>query len=211
MRAPLRAMCGFAEILLEEHSSNLSSEGRDYLKKIGSAAHRLDALIQEMLTYTRVLRAEVKNKPINLDAIVREAIETYPQLQAVDITLNIEGTLPVVWGSEASLAQCVSNLLTNAVKFVAPGVKPQIKIWAEAKGTDVVLFVQDNGIGIAPQDQDRIFNIFERVGGGTAYEGTGMGLAIVRKAVQRMGGTLGVESDAGRGSKFWIQLRGSAA
>src|SRR6185436_17461641 len=121
----------------------------------------------------------------------------------------IEGVLHKVLGGDASLAQCVSNLLTNAVKFVAPGTKPRIKIRAEAVAADIRLWVEDNGIGIAPKDQARIFKMFERVGFASAYEGTGMGLTIVRKAVERMGGQMGLESEVGKGSKFWIQLKGA--
>ena len=117
--------------------------------------------------------------------------------------------LPKVLGAEASLAQCISNLLINAVKFVAPQTRPCVKIRAETIGEDIRLWVEDNGIGIAPKDHARIFKMFEQVDHSSAYEGLGMGLAIVRKAVDRMGGQFGVESEAGRGSKFWIQLKGA--
>jgi PAS domain S-box-containing protein len=209
MRAPLRAMRGFADILMEKHSAQLDEEGIEYLKKIHDAAGRMDTLIQDVLTYTRVLRAEVKIEPVDLDALVRQVIGIYPQLQTGNVEIQIEGVLPKVQGGEASLAQCVSNLLTNAVKFVAPGTKPRVKIRAEAIGADIRLWVEDNGIGIVPKDQVRIFKMFERVGHASTYEGTGMGLAIVRKAVERMGGQMGVESEAGQGSKFWIQLKGA--
>jgi signal transduction histidine kinase len=209
MRAPLRAMRGFSKILLERHSAKLDAEGVNYLERIDAAAGRMDALIQDVLTYTRVLRADVKIEPVELDALVRQVIGIYPQLQSGEVEIQIEGVLPKVMGGEASLAQCISNLLTNAVKFVAPGTKPRIKIRAEAIAADIRLWVEDNGIGIAPEDQVRIFKMFERVDRATAYEGTGMGLTIVRKAVERMGGQMGVESEFGHGSKFWIQLKGA--
>jgi PAS domain S-box-containing protein len=210
MRAPLRAMRGFSNLLLEEHSSQLDSEGMDYLKRIDAAAGRMDALIQEMLTYTRLPRAELKKEPVDLGALVRQVIETYPQLQKHNIEINIQGVLPTVLGAEASLAQCVSNLLVNAVKFVAPQTKPVVIVRAEIIAQDVRLWVEDNGIGIAPKDHVRIFKMFEQVDHTAAYEGNGMGLAIARKAVERMGGQLGVESEAGRGSRFWIQLKGTS-
>ncbi len=207
MRAPLRAMRGFASLLLEGHSSQLDPEGKDYLKRIDDAAGRMDDLIQEMLTYTRLPRDEVKNEPVDLDSLVRQVIDTYPQLQEHNIEINIEGVLPTVLGAEASLAQCVSNLLVNAVKFVAPRTKPVVKVHAEMIAPDVRLWVEDNGIGIAAEDQVRIFKMFEQVDHTGVYEGNGMGLAIVRKAVERMGGKFGVESEIGRGSRFWIQLK----
>ncbi len=209
MRAPLRAMRGFAGILLAEHSAQLDPEGVKYLEKISTAADRMDNLIQDLLTYTGLVRTEVKIEPIDLDALVRQILSTYPQLHAKDVDIQIEGVLPGVMGGVANLTQCISNLLTNAVKFVAPGTKPRVKIRAEAIGPDIRLWVEDNGIGIAPKDQVRIFNIFERVDRAVAYEGTGMGLTIVQKAVERMGGRKGVESEFGKGSKFWIQLKGA--
>jgi len=210
MRAPLRAMRGFARMLLEEHSATLDAEGIHHLERINAAAGLMSSLIDDVLNYARVVRSEIKMEVIDLDKLVREIIETYPQLKTGDAEIQIESGLPSVWGNHASLWQCLSNLLTNAVKFVTPGTKPRVKFRAEAIGADIRLWVEDNGIGIAPKDQERVFRMFERVSRATDYEGTGMGLAIVRKAVERMGGSAGVESVVGHGSKFWIQLRKGA-
>ena len=208
MSSPLSAMRGFAEILLQDHSTQLDADGIKYLEKIDVAANRLDTLIQEVLAYTMVLGGEVKIEAVDLDSLVRQVIETYPQLQTGQVEIQIEGALPKVMGTEVGLVQCLSNLLTNAVKFIVPGAKPRVKIRAQAMGADVRLWVEDNGIGIAPKDQVRIFQMFARIDHPTAYEGTGLGLTIVRKAVERMGGRMGVESEVGQGSKFWIQLKG---
>ena len=210
MRAPLRAMRGFSRILLDEHSAKLNAEGIQHLERINVAAGLMSSLIDDVLNYARVVRSDIKMEVIDLDKLVREIIETYPQLKTGDAEIQIESGLPGVWGNHASLWQCLSNLLTNAVKFVAPGTKPRVKLRAEAIGADIRLWVEDNGIGIAPKDRERIFRMFERVSRTTDYEGTGMGLAIVRKATERMGGSAGVESVVGRGSKFWIQLRKGA-
>jgi signal transduction histidine kinase len=112
-----------------------------------------------------------------------------------------------VLGHEAFLTQCISNLLSNAVKFVAPGVKPKVVVCTKPFGEEVRLWVEDNGIGIPVENQKQIFGIFQRLHGHTAYPGTGIGLAIVQKAVERMGGRVGVESALGKGSKFWLQLK----
>jgi signal transduction histidine kinase len=110
-----------------------------------------------------------------------------------------------VLGNETALTQCLSNLLGNAVKFVVHGTVPRVQIWAEERGRHVRLWFGDNGIGIAPKQHERLFNSFHRLN--SDYEGTGIGLAIVKKAAERMGGCVGVESDLGKGSRFWVQLK----
>jgi signal transduction histidine kinase len=111
----------------------------------------------------------------------------------------------MLMANEAALTQCISNLLGNAAKFVAQGVKPVVRIWAEEAEGRVKLWFKDNGIGIAPQDYQRIFDIFQRVD--RSHDGTGIGLAIVKKAAERMGGKVGVESTFGQGTSFWLDLQ----
>jgi len=108
-------------------------------------------------------------------------------------------------GSEALLTQCFANLLGNAVKFVAPGVQPRARLYVEPAGDYTRIWIEDNGIGIPPHAQERLFKMFQRLT--PDYEGTGIGLAIVRKVVQRMGGRVGVESEPGNGSRFWVELK----
>jgi PAS domain S-box-containing protein len=207
MRAPLRAMQNFSSILLEEYAPKLDLEGFSYLEKIKAAANRQDALIQDVLIYTRVLRAEMPLEPVDLQKLVGEILETFPDMISSDAEIEIEGKLPVVLGNPAALTQCFSNLFGNAVKFVAPVTEPRVTVRAEKLDGDVLVWVEDNGIGIRREDRERIFKMFERVSATKAYGGTGIGLAIVRKAVERMGGKVGVESEPGKGSRFWIQLQ----
>ena len=209
LRGPLRAMNNFAQILRENYAAQLDDTGRDYLQRISASAGRLDKLVQEVLNYTRILRAEVPLTRIDLDKLVREILYSYPDWQPPQVDIQIEGTLPPVLGHEGFLTQCVSNLLSNAVKFVAPGVRPRVRIWAEPRNTRVRINFQDNGVGVAPEDETRIFRMFERIHPATDYEGTGIGLTIVRKAVERMGGRVDFESEPGQGSKFWLELRKS--
>jgi len=207
MRAPLRAMEGYTQLLRNILFEKLGPKEIDFFGRIMASAERLDALIQDVLQYSRVARAPLELKEIDLEKIVAQVISDYPALQSPDADIRILKPLLPVLGHEAFLTQCISNLLSNAVKFVAPGVKPKVTIFTKMCGEDVKLFVEDNGIGISAENQKQIFGIFQRLHANTTYPGTGIGLAIVQKAVERMGGRVGVESAFGKGSKFWLQLR----
>ncbi len=207
MRAPLRALQGFALTLLHNNATTLDPASLDQLRRIGTSANRMDALINDVLTYSRLLRTEIVLTPVNLDELVRNVIATYPQLHAVADGIVLEGTLPTVRANEASLTQCISNLLSNAVKFVLRGVAPHVRVYAEQDEETVTVWIVDNGIGIDPRDHARIWNIFTQIGRAGDYPGTGIGLAIVRKSVERMDGRIGLESTLGAGSKFWFRLR----
>ena len=143
---------------------------------------------------------------VNLQKLVGDIIHERPELQPPRAELKVEAPLLPVWAHEASLTQCLTNLLGNAVKFVAPGVTPRVRVYSEARDGQVRLWVEDNGIGIEPEAQRKLFEMFHRVHTERQYEGTGMGLAIVRKAIERMGGQTGVESALGQGSRFWLEL-----
>ena len=140
-----------------------------------------------------------------LTRVIQCLLETSPELQPPKADIKVEGMLPVVIGNESLLTQCFANLLANAVKFVAPGTRPQVRIRAESTSEGSRIWVEDNGIGIPESAQSRLFGLFERLT--TGYEGTGVGLAIVRKVVERMGGKVGVESAEGCGSRFWVSLQ----
>jgi PAS domain S-box-containing protein len=204
MRAPLRAMSAFAGLVAERIASTQDKETREYCRRIQLAASRLDTLIQDALHYTKAVLREMPPEPVDLSKLVPGLVETYPNLQSDKADIRIEGQLPVVLGNDALLTQCFSNLLGNAVKFVAPGTRPRIRIHAEINGGTTRIYIQDNGIGIPRHSHDRLFKMFERLT--NDYEGTGIGLAIVRKFAQRMGGRVGAESEAGQGSRFWIEL-----
>lgn len=206
MRAPLRAMHGFAQLLRDDAETRLNEESQDYLRRIISSAQRLDLMIQEVLNYTTIVRSGLPLKPVNVHALLRELIESYPAFQPPGAEIHLTGILPEVVGNASALTQCFSHLLSNAVKFVSSGTIPQIHIRALRHESTARIWFEDNGIGISPEHQDRIFNLFERLHGPQEYQGTGIGLAVVRKAVQRMGGQVGVVSQAGQGSRFWIEL-----
>jgi PAS domain S-box-containing protein len=207
MRAPLRAMQTSSQLLMDEYASKLDEQGTDYLHQIMRSAVRLDQLIRSVLSYTKIFHTKLPMDRVDLDRLVRDIVETFPS-GPVKPEIRIAGTLPRVVGSRALLAQCVSNLLSNAAKFVSPGTTPRVEISAEAMGdASVRVCFKDNGIGVAPEDHARIFRLFERIHSATEYEGTGIGLTIVRKAIERMGAQVGLESALGKGSNFWIQLK----
>ncbi len=207
LRAPLRAMQGFSEAVLEDYGDKLDTQGKNYLERIGNAAKRLDRLIRDLLSYTRISRIDAPLEVFDLKKVVHDIIEHDPSLNppAAQVTVA-EATLPKVLGRETALNQVITNLLGNAAKFAKPGTVPEIKIRAEDRGSAVRLWIEDNGIGIAPADQERIFDMFIQAQEPEKYGGTGIGLAIVKKAAQTMRGAVGVESKEGEGSRFWVDL-----
>ena len=207
LRAPLRAMQGYATSLLEEYTERLDDTGKTYLERMARSAIRMDNLIQDVLSYTKILRADVELEPVDLNALIHDVIQMHPDWQPPIAKIQIKGNLPEVFGNEALLVQCVSILLDNATKFVAKGTRPDVMIWAEAVDNDVRLWIKDNGIGIDPKHFKRIFRMFEQLRPDNKYNSTGIGLAIARKAVERMGGRIEVESQLGAGSSFWIELK----
>ncbi|MEW6157330.1 MAG: PAS domain S-box protein [Verrucomicrobiota bacterium] len=210
LRAPLRAMQAYSQALLEDFGEKLGGEAAHYLDRLVQNSTRLDKMILDVLTFSRIARTELKLERVSLDKLVRELVQHYPAIQTACALIEIE-PLEDVYGHEPSLTQAVSNLVSNAVKFVPPGLRPRIRIWTERRDQDVRLWVEDNGIGIDPRYQHRLFNMFERLHPKLNYEGTGVGLAIVRKAVERMNGRVGLESDGILGSRFWIQIRAADA
>jgi PAS domain S-box-containing protein len=215
LRAPLRGMQGFANALLEDCAEQLGDLGQEYAQRIISAAQRMDRMIQDLLAYSRLTRAELRLKPVSLASVVTEVhdhLEEVIKETKAQITVGAKGwmPLPAILGHRATLIQVVSNLLANAIKFVPSGVRPQVDLWAEERPDVngrvwVRLWVEDNGIGIKPEYQEKIFRVFERLHGYESYPGSGIGLAIVRKGMERMGGRSGLESSINRGSRFWIE------
>jgi PAS domain S-box-containing protein len=206
LRAPVRAMRGYAEVVIEDHGWRLEAEARELLARIVRSASRMDRLILDLLTYSRISRRELKLEPVSLDKLVRDVLQQYPDMSPERADIKVESPLPDVVAHEASLTQVISNLLSNAVKFVPPNGRPQVRVTFDRRDAQARLWFEDNGIGIKPEHQSRLFGMFERVHPDRHYEGTGVGLAIVRKAIERMNGAVGVESDGVSGSRFWIEL-----
>lgn len=206
LRAPLRSIQGYSSILLEEYGNKIDETGQLFLQRMSRSAIRLDQLIRDVLSYSKVFSTNPQLEPIDLDRLVRDLAALDPAWSAPHADLQIAGRLPRVIAHESLLGQCITNLVGNALKFVARGTHPSVRIWAEARDARVRLWFEDNGVGIAEEDHTRVFRMFERIFPADHYEGTGIGLTIVRKAVSRMGGQCGFDSEVGKGSKFWIEL-----
>ncbi|MET0263636.1 MAG: PAS domain S-box protein [Rariglobus sp.] len=206
LRAPLRSMQGFAEMLLEDQGEGGAENTQLYAKRIARAAGTMDALVLDLLAYGRVTRSELELAPVDVAGAWQIAMQQFEaDIGARRAWLEIGSSLPVVIAHEATLGQILANLLGNALKFVPPGRSPHVRFRAEDRGEMTRLWVEDNGIGIATHHQERIFRVFERLHG-RDYGGTGIGLSIVRKGAERMGGRAGVVSNEGEGSSFWIEL-----
>ncbi len=205
LRAPLRAMQGYTHALLEDFADKWGAQERDLLARINKAAERLDILIQDLLTYSKVSKRRQALVAVNLDHLVQDILTQYPTFQDAKLSIEVVRPLEAVLGNESGLTQVISNLLTNAVKFISPDRLQKIKIWTEAKEFTVRLWIEDNGIGIDSANHLRIFKMFEQVDG-KRFEGTGMGLAIAAKGVEGMQGSIGLESHLGSGTKLWIEL-----
>ena len=208
LRAPLRSMTGFGKILLDDYASQLDPEGRDYLSRIHQSAQRMDQLIQDLLNYGRLNTAGLKIQDVDVEETFRTILASHGQ-EIKDRRARIakKGVLPRVRGYPALFETILTNLISNAMKFVAPGVQPKIAIRSEDRGSFFRIWVEDNGIGISPENWTKIFGVFERLHPANRYPGTGIGLAIVHKGIERMGGQVGVESEVNKGSRFWIELR----
>lgn len=209
LRSPLRSVAGYARVIEEDFGDEIPAGAKEYLEKIVRAARRMDSLTQDVLAYTRATRCEMEITAVDLDWLMAEVIEQYPALGASADCIRVRRPLGRVMGHVPSLIQCFSNLLGNAVKFVPEGRTPEIQVFAEQRDSRRRVSVKDNGIGIDPLHHARIFRMFERAAK-NQFAGTGIGLAIVKKAVERMGGTIGVISAAGAGAQFWVELVASS-
>lgn len=207
LRSPLRSMQGFAQALVEDCSAELSDTGKSYTRRIMTSSQYMDTLLQDLLKYSRLSRGEMDRAELDLEALLNEVIESLNrEIHDKNAAIEVRSPLLPVWGNLSAVKQVIANLLTNALKFVPADRVPHVRVYTERAGENVRMWVEDNGIGIAPEHQEKIFGLFERLHNGATYPGTGVGLAIVRKAVERMGGRVGLLSKSGEGSRFWLEL-----
>jgi signal transduction histidine kinase len=250
LRAPIRALEGYAVVLLEDYGAEIPEKGLRFLERIKRAAEGMDLLTRDLLEFSRISRQQIDPEPVEPAVLVEEIVQHTPALQVPGVLIT-HTPMHAVLGNRTMLRQCLANLIDNALKFVAPDRPPRIALWTERYYADnepgsqsassppfiaattegsrqtaggvssermtatgqeagrndrIRIFIEDNGIGITSENHQKIFGIFERIPGSGNYEGTGIGLAIVARAVERMNGSCGVESNQDVGSRFWIEL-----
>jgi len=205
LKAPLRSIQAFSTLLMEDYADVLDETGRGYLEKVKGAAERMNALIEDLLTLSRVGRKFIEVETVDLNVLLEE-IKT-------DLSARIEerggevvaGKLPTVSTQRVWMKELLTNLIDNGLKYNKSN-KPRVEISCEEREKDYLFRVKDNGIGIEEKYQSNIFNLFERLHPQSEYEGTGAGLAICKKIVEELGGTIGVESKTGEGSTFFFTI-----
>jgi signal transduction histidine kinase len=210
LRAPLRNLQGYVRALVEDCSPGLGEQCRGYIRSVEQLAVNMDGMIADVLEFSRVARTELPTRRMSARSAVDEALAVLnPAIEAKAAKLELEvGPEVTVMAHQQTLVQVFTNLVSNALKFVGESTTPEVRIRAERRNSNRIrLWVEDNGIGIDPQQHARIFEVFQRLHGEEKYPGTGIGLALVKKGVERMGGQVGVDSKLGLGSRFWIELR----
>ena len=207
LRAPLRAISGFAEIVSRRHKNSLNQEGQHYIDNIVQASKRMGHLIDDLLSYSRLGRRSVRLSMVSLQDALKDVMRNFEsQLTETGATLEISPDFPSVMGDKSLLYQIFTNLVQNALIYHQPGKPARVGVHWKTEGTSVVVSVSDNGIGIPLEYQGKIFNVFQRLHGDDTYPGTGIGLSTVKKGVEILAGTIRVESEVGKGSTFSVSL-----
>jgi PAS domain S-box-containing protein len=210
LQEPLRKVVSFGDLLAAGLGSRLDAKCARYLSLMQDATRRLQTLIRDLLLMSRADRAPLRKEPLPLEKCVQAALDLLSaRIQETRAVIHID-PLPTLAVDPSQICQLYQNLLSNALKFLAPGRRPEIRITCEETASGPVLGVADNGIGVEREYRERIFEAFQRLHSRDKYEGSGIGLAVCRKIVARHGGAIWVESDVGQGSHFRFRLGTSA-
>ncbi len=207
LKAPLRGIDGYSQLLLNDCRSELNDECRSFIENVQHGAKRMAALIEDLLAYSQMERESVSRESIELQTVVDEALgELASDLIATGARVSVDLPEAHVLGDRNGIMVVLRNLLQNALKFRREAEPPQIKLSGATQGDKLCLSIADNGIGFDMRCHDRIFEIFQRLNHAEAYPGTGIGLALVRKAMQRMGGRVWAESAPGEGARLFLEF-----
>jgi len=205
LQEPLRMVASFTQLLGRRYRGKLDQDADEFIGFAVDGANRMQHLINDLLAYSRVGTRGKPLVPTDCNAVFKQARDNLAKAVEETSTVIYQNPLPVVLGDEVQLLQVFQNLIANAIKFRGPE-SPQIQVTADRQGPDWVFAIRDNGIGIAPEHQERIFSIFQRLHQRSEYPGTGIGLAICKKVVERHGGRIWVESLPGKGSTFYFNI-----
>lgn len=203
---PLRVMTGYVQLIEKRYEALLDDRGRRYLFHIVDGSSRMRRLIDDLLEYSRFLRRAPETTAVDVGHVAEEVVRRLRgQIDGAGAHVTV-GPVPAVWSDESSVVAVVQNLVSNALKFSRPGEPPVIEVGGTARGGVVVLTVDDNGIGIAPEYRERVFRMFSRLHLQEEYDGTGIGLAIVQQVAESHGGTAWVEASPLGGARFCVRL-----
>ncbi|HKP02686.1 MAG TPA: ATP-binding protein [Chthoniobacterales bacterium] len=207
LRAPVRHIAGFTELLQKHAGPALDDKSRRHITMILESANRMGSLVDDLLAFSRIGRAETQNTTIHLDELVKGVVdEISPDTENRNIAWSI-GTLPVCYGDPSMLRLVFGNLISNAVKFTRPRPASQIEIGSiNHQPNEVIVFIKDNGVGFDMKYRDKLFGVFQRLHSQEAFEGTGIGLATVERVVHRHGGRVWAESSVDHGATFFVAL-----
>ena len=207
LKAPLRGIDGYSQLLEMDYAGRLDDEGRLLISNVRSGAAQMNQLIEDLLDYSRMERRALQSVSLDLPALVQAVVaERAEEIEKAGVQLRLEIPLLTVRADRDGLAIVLRNLLENAVKFSREARPPKLEIGARVEDNRVILWVRDNGMGFDMKFHDRIFEIFQRLQRTEEYPGTGIGLALVRKAMQRMGGRVWAESAPGEGATFFLEI-----
>lgn len=207
LRTPLRSVMRVAQDLAASEPIRADTESEQRVRRIVASIARVDRLIQDLFEYNQLARAEARPQRVSLVLLVHDVVgQARREPEFTDVEFDIHEPMPWVLVHRPTLALVLQNLLQNAAKHVAPGVKPSITIRTEDRADQTRLYVEDNGVGMDAARTASAFHLFEQPHDSSESGGSGIGLAIVRRGVERMGGKVGVESSLGSGSSFWIEM-----
>ncbi|MBX3203911.1 MAG: response regulator [Labilithrix sp.] len=206
LRAPLRPLKAFSEIVLEGHGHKLDDEGRRLLTRIASAADRMDRLIDDLLRLSKVSRARPNAGRVELSTLAREVIAELRSDDPARVVDFVDGTDLSAHGDARLLRIALENLLRNAWKFTVRSSAARIEVGSTTEGAEIVYFVRDNGVGFDPGLRDKLFRPFQRLHASSDFEGTGIGLAIVERVVRHHGGRIWADAATDRGATFFFTL-----
>jgi signal transduction histidine kinase len=205
LQEPLRMVSGFTGLLKRRYGGKLDADADEYIEFAVGGANRMQALINDLLAFSRVGREEIAAQPVNTQIALDQALANLQMAIEERSALVSSSQLPTIWADHGMLVRLFQNLISNALKF-CKAERPIVRIEAKARGGDWVFSVADNGIGIEPQYKDRIFLLFQRLHKQSEYPGTGIGLAVCKRIVERNGGRIWLESEPGKGTTFFFTL-----